>query len=319
MAQSGGLLMQKNPDAILILPKLAIQNANCISSPLTWGFPSIAAVLGFVHALQRSCNNKYPTLSFTATAIICHQFYPQVFLPPGTRDMVFRLTRNPVDKSGKTASFSEEGRAHMTLSLLLQVRDAQYYELNEQEAAQMAANILEIAYTLRFAGGSMLAPKHDRNKAKLIDWNFDGSTLKKALRQLLPGFMLISREDLLAEQISTMQSTEPEMTALDALLDIAALHSEPETQDINAENVDWIVRKRPGWIVPIPVGYRSISQLYQPGTIANARDNTIPFAFTECIYSLGQWISPHRIDENSRIFWQYQHDSEKGVYQCICC
>ncbi len=42
--------MQKNPDAILILPKLAIQNANCISSPLTWGFPSIAAVLGFVHA-----------------------------------------------------------------------------------------------------------------------------------------------------------------------------------------------------------------------------------------------------------------------------
>ncbi len=81
--------------------------------------------------------------------------------------MVFRLTRNPVDKSGKTASISEEGRAHMTVSLLLQVRDAQYYELNEQEAAQMAANILEIAYTLRFAGGSMLAPKHDRNKAKL--------------------------------------------------------------------------------------------------------------------------------------------------------
>lgn len=311
--------MPKNPDALLILPRLAIQNANCISSPLTWGFPSIAAVLGFVHALQRSCNTKYPTLSFTATAIVCHQFDPLVFLPPGTRDMVFRLTRNPIDKTGKTASFSEEGRAHMTVSLLLQVQDAQYYELNEQQALHMAAEILEIAYTHRFAGGSIFPPKHDKNRPNILDWSFDGTTLKKALRQLLPGFLLIGREDLLAEQIDTMQSTQTDVTALDALMEIAAFRSEPETQDSNTENVEWIVAKRPGWIVPIPVGYRSISPLHQPETVTNARDNSTPFAFTECIYSVGQWISPHRINENSRIFWQYRHDSEKGIYQCICC
>lgn len=310
--------MPNYPDALLILPRLSIQNANCISSPLTWGFPSMSAVLGFVHALQRACTTTYPTLSFTGTAIVCHHFAPQVFLPPGSRDMVFRLTRNPVDKNGKTASFSEEGRAHMTVSLVLQVQDPQYYELNEQERAQVASEILEISYGLRFAGGSILPPQHDRYKAQLFDWSLDGIMFKKTLRKLLPGFLLIGREELLSEQIEAMRITNPEVTALDALMEFVALRYEPETEEADTEHVEWTIQKRPGWIVPLPVGYRSISPLHEPGAVAKARDNSVPFAFTECIYSLGQWISPHRINENSRIFWQYQHDAEKDVYQCIC-
>ncbi len=42
-----------DPEALLLLPRLSIQNANAISSPLTWGFPSPGAFTGFVHALQR--------------------------------------------------------------------------------------------------------------------------------------------------------------------------------------------------------------------------------------------------------------------------
>ena len=39
--------------ALVLLPHLKVQNANAISGPLTWGFPSPTAFAGFVHALER--------------------------------------------------------------------------------------------------------------------------------------------------------------------------------------------------------------------------------------------------------------------------
>ena len=41
------------PQAILVLPRLRVQNANAISSPLTHGFPSITAFTGLMWALER--------------------------------------------------------------------------------------------------------------------------------------------------------------------------------------------------------------------------------------------------------------------------
>ena len=38
-------------EAVLLLPRLRVQNANAISSPLTWGFPPPSAFTGFAHAL----------------------------------------------------------------------------------------------------------------------------------------------------------------------------------------------------------------------------------------------------------------------------
>lgn len=38
------------------------------------------------------------------------------------------------------------------------------------------------------------------------------------------------------------------------------------------------------------VGYRGISELYEPGTVVNARSNTTPFQFAEPIYRLARWI-----------------------------
>ena len=43
----------QQPQAILVLPHLRIQNANAIGSPLTHGFPSITAFTGVMWALQR--------------------------------------------------------------------------------------------------------------------------------------------------------------------------------------------------------------------------------------------------------------------------
>ena len=42
--------------ALLLVPHLQVQNANAISSPMTWGFPSITAFVGLMAALERDAN-----------------------------------------------------------------------------------------------------------------------------------------------------------------------------------------------------------------------------------------------------------------------
>ncbi|MDP0953515.1 type I-F CRISPR-associated protein Csy2, partial [Klebsiella pneumoniae] len=41
------------PDTLLVLPRLRIQNANAISGVFTWGFPAMTAFVGMMHALER--------------------------------------------------------------------------------------------------------------------------------------------------------------------------------------------------------------------------------------------------------------------------
>jgi CRISPR-associated protein Csy2 len=309
--------MNQNPDALLVLPRLRVQNANCISSPLTWGFPAMSAILGFVHALERKIKHSYNDLSFCGVGVICHRFEAQIYSPE-RGDKVFRLTRNPLNKKGESPSFAEEGRAHITMSLLIQVKSDAYYELNLSQREELAQDILKTAQGLRLAGGSILPLFTKKPTARLSDWEATGDALKAELRRLLPGFLLTSKEDLLNERTIELQTINPEATSFDALLDLSSINHEPIITEEDAEVVEWQVRKKPGWIVPIPVGYRSISECYEAGQVLNARDTETPFSFVECIYSLGQWISPHRLTDTKKIFWRHEADVAKGLYRCIC-
>jgi len=38
--------MSERLNHLLVLPRLRIQNANAISSPMTWGFPAMSAFIG---------------------------------------------------------------------------------------------------------------------------------------------------------------------------------------------------------------------------------------------------------------------------------
>lgn len=85
------------PEALLLLPRLRVQNANAISGPLTWGFPAVTAFTGFVHALQRTLNADMD-INLDGVAIVCHRHQTQTSQPAGKRPQVFHLTRNPVGK-----------------------------------------------------------------------------------------------------------------------------------------------------------------------------------------------------------------------------
>lgn len=305
------------PDALLLLPRLRVQNINAISGPLTWGFPSPTAFTGFIHALHRRM--AHPELTLDGVGIISHRFEPQVFRPPGKRTQVFRLTRNPVDKNGDSAPFVEEGRAHLELSLLIGVHGY----LDEREGEYFAEEILSTVQGMRLAGGSILPPSDEKHfKPQWFplpdDQQGRDAVFRRLRRRLLPGFALVGREDLLRTHLAELKERQPDATVLDALLDLSRLNIEPVANDPEQpEKVTWQVRRKPGWLVPIPVGYGAISALYEPGEVVNARDESTSFRFVESLYSLGEWVSPHRLESLQQLLWHHHSQPDAGLYRCI--
>lgn len=315
----------ENIDALVVLPRLRIQNANAVSSSLTWGFPAPSAFTGFVHALQLRLDASGHALRLGGVGIICHAFEPQVFLPPGRRTHVFCLKRTPLDKDGATAAFVEEGRAHLEVSLVITLTGADC-PVDDARRKAMAAEILSVAEGMRIAGGSVIPhPARDKYPAKWLAWDHEDrekclKVFRSLRRRLLPGFALVSREQLLASHLDGMQQIAPQTNALDALLDLCRLNIEPDTptatQDAGPGNVAWSARRRyRGWLVPVPVGYAAISPLYAPGEVRNARDDKVPFRFVESVLSLGEWVSPHRIAELDQLLWRHHAQPDAGLYR----
>lgn len=309
--------------ALLLLPRLRVQNANAISGPLSWGFPAPTAFTGFVHALERQLRPQV-AVSFGGVGIVCHRFDPQVLAPPGRRHQVLRLTRNPIFAGwkkfeDKATAIVEEGRAHLEVSLLIQVRT----ELDEDEREALLQAVLPTVHAMRLAGGSLQPGYDQRQKPVWQEWytaaKDNTEAFRKLKRRLLPGFALVQRDDLLAQRLTEWreESENAHGDALDALLDLTRLNFEPVGPDPqNPAETLWELRTKPGWLVPLPVGYAALSSLYPPGAVRGARDNQTPFRFVETLYSLGQWISPHRLPELSAILWQLEADTEAGLYRC---
>jgi len=304
-------------DGLLLIPHLRVQNANAISGPLSWGFPSPTAFLGFAHALERKLRDAWD-LQFTGVAIICHRFAPLTTQPNRRRHQVFNLMRHPV-RAGykkwqdKDAALIEEGRAHMEISLLLETEGD-----FDDEPDEFLGIVSETVQGMRLAGGSILPARGSESQPLWQPWWDDESdnlaAFRKLRRWLLPGFALVHRPDLLAERLSALREQTPDANALDALIDLSALHIEPEADEQG--QIQWQYRRSPGWIVPLPIGYGGLSALYPPGEVANVRDSETPFRFVESLYSLGQWISPHRISHPAPLMWRYQTDAHNGLYLC---
>lgn len=305
--------------ALVLLPHLKVQNANAISGPLTWGFPSPTAFAGFAHALERKFSAELDE-GFAGVGIVCHHFEPQVSSPLRSHiPHVFSLTRNPVGKDGGTMAFVEEGRAHMEVSLVIAVRDYK----SEGDGKELAERLHHAAQGMRLAGGSLLHQEGRRYQAQWWplagDVEGDARIFRRLRRRLLPGFALVQRDDLLADHLAEMRATQPDSNTLDALLDLSRLNIEPVVSQADEAGapVKWEIRRKPGWLVPLPIGYAGISPLYAPGEVENARDATTPFRFVESLYSLGEWVSPHRLNDLSQLLWTQETDAANGIYRCI--
>lgn len=305
---------------LLVMPRLCVQNANAISSPLTHGFPAMSAFLGLMWALERQTHASGLDLQFNAVGVVAHNYDEQI-TDAGFVN-AFRLTRNPVDKDGKTSAIVEEGRIHLDISLVFAVKSK---SLHEQTRAQdIAAQVAHLISGKRIAGGTVIPSpiSLSRKMPFVVPFTGDKGSQQKLFNQLkmrlLPGFVLTERQDLLEERFQKLLQENPKSTRLDAWLSLARInwrwHSEEES---SAEKGKWQHdRQKLGWVVPIPLGYGALTELQAAGTVANARDSTTDFRFVESLYGIGQWVSPHRLQSPEDLLWYADSELETGLYRC---
>ena len=281
----------------LFFDHVKIHNANAISSPLTYGFPAISGFVGAIHALNRKIESTDP-IYLDGVLIACHECDVQVYRPNDYSDYTFRLTRNPVAKNGDTRAIIEEGRVHLDVSLLIEVKIENFEALYDDDQKNEFINQMkQKLYQQRIAGGHVL----EIGDAKLIPSDASDETLANLL---LPAFVLVEAQQDLQEITAELQQKDPNATALNTLIETAMLHHHPQ------EKEHWqttSVKQGRGWLVPIPLGYQAISPLFAAGKLQEARSNDHQSQFVECIYGLGKWVFPLRLKENlSQAFWRYQ-------------
>jgi len=315
------------PDSVgvLIFPRLRIQNANAISSPMTHGFPSMTAFLGLMWALERKLAERFP-LVFDSIGVICHRHEEQV--SEGGYTKTFKLTRNPIDKDGSTAAIVEEGRIHLEVTLIIGVSETEIgsvAQASRELRAEWARAIADVLAGMRVAGGSVLPSSQSRWAQPALEVipedQVDAAKLfRRFRRQWLPGFALVCRDDLLARRHAALREQDASTSQLDAWLALSRFNWKPvrvasKDEAEAAEQIEWKHDRTEGWIVPIPIGYGALTDAYPPGTVANARDPSIPFRFVESLYSVGQWIGPHRLTDWRQLLWYAHSDAESGLYR----
>lgn len=229
-------------------------------------------------------------------------------------------------KDGGALAIVEEGRIHLNISLVLAVQSSAWND-DPERAVGDAAQLAELMQTLRVAGGSVLpSPASGRRRNQPFAVHLTGTAeqqdqnLRQLRASLLPGFALVSRDDLLEQRWQTLKEAEPQATKLDAWLSLARLnwrYHPPADDSAQARDKAWQHdRQGLGWIVPIPVGYGALGELHPAGAVANARDASTPFRFVESVYSVGQWVSPHRLQDPTQLLWFPDHQAQAGLYRC---
>ncbi|PCK01703.1 MAG: type I-F CRISPR-associated protein Csy2 [Alteromonadaceae bacterium] len=291
----------------LILRRIRVQNANAISG-LTYGFPGITNFLGFAHALSRKLPDSLE-VSLGGVGVICHQHEVHARPPKGWGDVVFALTRPPLTKEGNTAPIIEEGRMSMEVSLIIECHGITCGDEYTSKAVEQA--LAEIWPRLRLAGGQII----DIRSAQIKDFSEPQDSLRM-LRSLLPGFVLVDRSEYLQEHYQNLKATQADATLMDAWLDFSSLKFKATKIEKNDETGNeknkgkarWSYQAKPksGYLVPMTCGYRAISEVFPPGKVDKVRDTEVPVAFAEAAYSVGEWLSPHRITNLEDILWQYR-------------
>ncbi|QPB80287.1 type I-F CRISPR-associated protein Csy2 [Proteus sp. GOKU] len=291
----------------LLLKKMDVQNVNAIAG-LTYGFPAVTNFLGFAHALSRKLSPTLP-VSLGGVVIISHKNDVHVRRPSGKGDYVFALTRNPLTPQGNTAPINEEGRMWMQISLLIEVDGV--VGGDRQAEQNLLSNIRRLAPAMRLAGGQI-------TNIESIQLLTSEKEQQHALRRLMPGFVLVDRCDYLAAHFQHLQQQNASSTLMDAWCDFAtlkykAIPQEGEDLTDNGESkrkANWEYQSKPnsGYLVPISTGYCAISECYAPGQVANVRDTSIPATFAESAYSVGEWLSVHRLVNIQQGIWRYHYE-----------
>lgn len=307
------------------LHKIQVQNANCIAG-LTYGFPAITHFLGYIHELSRKLQLSHQ-LKLEGCAVICHKHQVHAYQPKGMGEYVLAQSRNPVltkeqamklNSEGKTPPIMEEGKMHLTLSL---VTHCTGMIGGSADVSALQAYLKNLCCTRKLAGG--VINSLDNIFVDTCNSDADQQRLSQLMkRRLLPGFVLRNQSTCLREHFIDCQQNYPGATLIDAWMDFFTLKYravpklKAEEELSNRTDADWkhVAKPQQGYLVPLMVGYKAISDEFPPGALMDVRDVEVPFNFVEAAYGIGEWVSPHRLQNIDDAMWFYQPKS--GWFLC---
>ena len=297
---------------LILLKRIRVENANCING-LTWGFPAMTNFLGFTHALSRQLEQDL-NFSLDACGVIAHEIQPQAHSPKGF-EYIFSQTRNPLTKDGTTAPINQEGRMHMTVSLLLNseqlTSELQLSDSIQDDEDQLKQAVLSFLRRSRIAGGSVSSVDDFQVEVISMGVGDERAKVERRVRMgLLPGFALVDRSELLTDRLAYMRADNCEADLLDAWLSFAELRYQYSVDENNAKKGQWQWISTQGYLVPICRGFKAISPLYEAGEVASSRDCETPFRLVESVYGVGQWLSPHRCQSLKDMLWRYEQKDD---------
>ena len=283
----------------ILISGLEIHNANAMSSTITIGVPAMTAWLGAVHALERKVRKKHilEEVRFIKVAVSYLQTDLQVYKETGSHINSIVGTVNPLDKDGTRASFIEEPRIHLKVSLLI---EAEGIEGDIED--ELYQTLYKVLHVMKFAGGDVIRFKD----ISILYSGGETSADRKIIVKLMPGFILIERTDLLVKENDDSGDT------LERLLNYVAIRNVLSIE--NGIRRLRKSRKEKGWLVPIAVGFKGISKL---GKVENQRDSTKPHCFVEPIVTLGEFKMAYRFTAIDDIMWHYQYIENGQFYLCV--
>lgn len=264
----------------LLLPKLSIQKATIFQPDIISGAMMPTALAGFAHKFGIDLTIRLgEPVRTTGVALVVHDYREHDgqarFPAPGPK--------------AENAPDAFDLRADLVVSLVLEL------ECAEESRSEIATAARSLCIAASLAGGKVFTEKNATYGVY--------SNQNEVLRALGNGAVLFDRAEMLADRIEETRS-DP----LDALLDLiefVPVHTDDDGR------VTW-GRRRPGWIVPVVVGYQAINApVVRPGTRAN--DRSTPHVYAESVYSLAEYRSLsailHENDDEplDGAIWRYKH------------
>ena len=300
---------------IMVTPRLIIEDVNTAAGALVWGFPSISSFVGFSVALERSSAAQRNDVMITGVGVIHHDHTHHVYSNKGIN--LFILKAKPLNQLGKTEGIVQEARMRLEASFVFEICFKDVIHKSADELDEVARSLWKQIQEMRICGGRPNAAGRGLKNPILepISTGEEGSDqethakqMRRLARPLMPGFALVSRAGLLISHTAKYKQDNPGSTGLDSFLDLCRWNNRRVEEN---GQVTWEKDVRKGWIVPISVGFAPITKVFGPGIVSGARDDQTHLCVVEPVYSLGEFVSPHRIHTLESILWRF----DRGAFE----
>lgn len=281
---------------LLILPRLEVLKANAFSSAYSVGFPALTAWYGFTHALERQLIGRGHNIKLSSFGVVAYRV--EVDRHKTTGDRVFSLkdVGKPLKPNGGRPSSIESATCSLNASVVIEING----EFDKEQLIQDVSLIL--LSRLRCCSGTILT--FHKPWITKVQSESDFKWLK---RTLMPGFALISKRD---EMLQSMSVTN---NAIESLIDKLGIHFNC-VEDKQSGEITWEINKTAGWLVPMGVGFKGISELKNPSNILHARDKVTPHRFVESLVTLGEFVMSYRLKNLDNLLWKPKYEAENQMY-----